>query len=242
MQVWPCNFKLIYVLLWGLPRWFSGKEPACQRRHRKWQPTPVFLPGKSHGLRSLKHYSPRAHKESNMTEWLNKNNSTAEQQLFNSSLKYFSLKIYINWFWYRNNTFFYAWTATVHSQPMRASLTYSTVTFALWVSPSFYDLSQGGLYHIILNHVVWSYSVNGFFLLFILCAVWTHSDLQRCVFDCSRNATKKQRNRITLNVKIQVFWWFLAPSKMPVLWWFLSSTRGKIKKQMKMGKSPQVSL
>ena len=26
---------------------------------RKWQPTPVFLPGKSHGQRSLTGYSPR---------------------------------------------------------------------------------------------------------------------------------------------------------------------------------------
>ena len=26
---------------------------------RKWQPTPVFLPGKSHGQRSLAGYSPR---------------------------------------------------------------------------------------------------------------------------------------------------------------------------------------
>ena len=47
-----------------LPRWLSGKEPTCQfRRHefdpwvrkipwsRKWQSTPVFLPGKSHGQR-----------------------------------------------------------------------------------------------------------------------------------------------------------------------------------------------
>ena len=53
----------------GIPSWHSGKESACQckehRRHgfnpwvgkipwrRKWQPTPVFLPGKSHGQRSL---------------------------------------------------------------------------------------------------------------------------------------------------------------------------------------------
>ena len=50
----------------GLPRWFSGKESTCQRMRcmlspwagkipwrRKWQPTPVFLPGKSHGQRSL---------------------------------------------------------------------------------------------------------------------------------------------------------------------------------------------
>ena len=35
---------------------------------RKWQPTPVFLPGKSHGQRSLVGYSPWGHKESDMTE------------------------------------------------------------------------------------------------------------------------------------------------------------------------------
>ena len=35
---------------------------------RKWQPTPVFLPGKSHGQRSLEGYSPQGHKESDMTE------------------------------------------------------------------------------------------------------------------------------------------------------------------------------
>ena len=29
---------------------------------RKWQPTPVFLPGKSHGQRSLADYSPWGHK------------------------------------------------------------------------------------------------------------------------------------------------------------------------------------
>ena len=52
----------------------SGKEPACQCRRRKrhgfdpwvgkipwrraWQPTPLFLPGESHGQRSLVGYSP----------------------------------------------------------------------------------------------------------------------------------------------------------------------------------------
>ena len=33
----------------------------------KWQPTPAFLPGKSHGQRSLVGYSPWGHKESDMT-------------------------------------------------------------------------------------------------------------------------------------------------------------------------------
>ena len=37
---------------------------------RKWQPTPVLLPGKSHGQRSLVGYSPWGHKESDITERL----------------------------------------------------------------------------------------------------------------------------------------------------------------------------
>ena len=37
---------------------------------RKWQLTPVLLPGKSHGLRSLVGYSPWDRKDSDMTEQL----------------------------------------------------------------------------------------------------------------------------------------------------------------------------
>ena len=37
---------------------------------RKWQPTPVFLPGKSYGQRSLEDYSPWGHKELDLTEGL----------------------------------------------------------------------------------------------------------------------------------------------------------------------------
>ena len=62
----------------------SGKEPACQRRRRKrckfdpwfgkipwrrpWHLTLVCLPGESHGQRNLAGYSPRGHKELDMTE------------------------------------------------------------------------------------------------------------------------------------------------------------------------------
>jgi len=35
---------------------------------KEMQPTPVFLPGESHGQRSLVGYSPRSHKESDPTE------------------------------------------------------------------------------------------------------------------------------------------------------------------------------
>ena len=41
--------------------------PWMQTWRRKWQPTPVFLPGKSHGQRRLAGYGPRGCKESDMT-------------------------------------------------------------------------------------------------------------------------------------------------------------------------------
>jgi len=47
--------------------WFNpwvGKIPW----RRKWQPTPVFLPGKFHGERSLAGYGPWDHKESDTIE------------------------------------------------------------------------------------------------------------------------------------------------------------------------------
>ena len=40
---------------------------------REWIPTPVFLPGKFHGQRSLAGYSPLGRKESDTTKWLSKN-------------------------------------------------------------------------------------------------------------------------------------------------------------------------
>ena len=64
-------------LLWCL----SGKESTSHSRRgkfdpwvrkipwrRKWQPTPVFLPGESHGQRSLEGCSPRGRRESDTTE------------------------------------------------------------------------------------------------------------------------------------------------------------------------------
>ena len=64
----------------GLPREGSGKEPSCKCRRcgfdplvgkiswrRKWQHTPVFLPGKSYG-QNLAGYSPCGLEESDMTE------------------------------------------------------------------------------------------------------------------------------------------------------------------------------
>ena len=73
--------------LWkGLPWWLSGwriflqcsKHKRCWfdpwfRKipwRRKWQPTPVFLPGKLHGQSSLAGYSPKCCQESDTTERL----------------------------------------------------------------------------------------------------------------------------------------------------------------------------
>ena len=44
-----------------------GREDPWRRI---WQPTPVLLPGKSHGWRCMVGYSPWGCKESDMTEWL----------------------------------------------------------------------------------------------------------------------------------------------------------------------------
>ena len=70
----------------GFPGGTSGKAAARQCRRRKrlktqfqcldqedpleesMAPTPVFLSGESHGQKSLVGYSPRGHKESDMTE------------------------------------------------------------------------------------------------------------------------------------------------------------------------------
>ena len=40
------------------------------RRRRQWHPTPVLLPGKSHGWRSLVGCSPWGREKSDTTEWL----------------------------------------------------------------------------------------------------------------------------------------------------------------------------
>ena len=75
----------------GLPRWFRDKESAhqcrkCRRpRFNPWvgkileeerQPTPVFLPGESHGRRSLAGCSPRDCKESDVTEQVSSHTSS----------------------------------------------------------------------------------------------------------------------------------------------------------------------
>jgi len=53
-------------------------------RRRKWQPTPIFLPGESHGQRILVGYSPWSHKELDTTEWLS---SISQNYCFSYSIR-----------------------------------------------------------------------------------------------------------------------------------------------------------
>ena len=53
----------------------SGRSPGA----RKWHPTPIFLPGKFHGQRSLAGYSPWGCKESHTTERTRAHTLTSEK-------------------------------------------------------------------------------------------------------------------------------------------------------------------
>ena len=71
----------------GIPRSSVVKNPPANEetwvqslgredpQRREWQLNPAFLPGKSHGQRSLAGYSPRGCKESDTSEQLSTSNA-----------------------------------------------------------------------------------------------------------------------------------------------------------------------
>ena len=86
------------------------KETACQCRRRgfnpwigkfpwrrKWQPTPVFLPKKFHGQRSLAGYSPWGRKESDTTEYTHTHTHTRTQANEKSKSQTFTHGILATW-------------------------------------------------------------------------------------------------------------------------------------------------
>ena len=110
----------------------NGKELICRCRRlkrcrfdpwlkqiplrRAWQPTPVFLPGESHGQRSLVGYSPLGCKESDMTEatwhtWCSKVDRQCRRALW--KFWWISLYIYIAYvqslFFFNFILFFFFW-------------------------------------------------------------------------------------------------------------------------------------
>ena len=64
----------------GRPRFSPWVGKISWRR--KWQPTPVFLPGKTHGRRSLVGCSPWGRKESDTTERLHFTSLQFQQFIF----------------------------------------------------------------------------------------------------------------------------------------------------------------
>ena len=117
-----CVHIHVYTTSYSLPWWFSGKESACQCRRRgfdpwvgkipwrrKWQPTPVFLPGKSHGQRSL--VGPWGRTESDTTELLT-----------------FSLCVYINVYIHTHIPICFKPTAHVRTQNTYPELSFQILT------------------------------------------------------------------------------------------------------------------
>ena len=80
-KYWLYESCLPYLFILGFPGDASDKEAACRCKRcrfypwvrkiswrKAWQSPPVFLPGESHGQRSLMDYCPYGHNESDTTE------------------------------------------------------------------------------------------------------------------------------------------------------------------------------
>ena len=103
LDLWSLFATLNYIWSKGFLGSSVVKESICQcRRHwrhgfnpwvgkipwrRKWQPTPVFWPEKSHGQRSLAGYSPWACKKSDMAEHGHSTSDTAISQRYKEASK-----------------------------------------------------------------------------------------------------------------------------------------------------------
>ena len=112
--------------IWDFPGGSDGKSICLQSGRpgfdpwvgkipwrRKWQPIPVFLPGKSHGQRSLVGYSPWGRKELDMTEQLHFNKILCYLcviENMNTMRQYMHLglqrKVCGNWHDYVNNNYY----------------------------------------------------------------------------------------------------------------------------------------
>ena len=68
-------WQLLHIIFRGFPGGSDDRESACQSERpgfplwvrkipwrKAWQPTPVFLPGESHGQRGLEDCGPRSHR------------------------------------------------------------------------------------------------------------------------------------------------------------------------------------
>ena len=88
---WPslwvfCSYKMDALVL------DLGPTLVHYPWRRKWQPTPVFLPEKSHGQRSLADYSPWGRKELDRTEWLSRSSPLYSWLLITSAKTLFQTR------------------------------------------------------------------------------------------------------------------------------------------------------
>ena len=65
---WTKPERALRISLTGLDFKEGNMDPQKILNRKAWQPTPVFLPGESHGQTSLAGYHPWGPKESDMTE------------------------------------------------------------------------------------------------------------------------------------------------------------------------------
>ena len=109
LQEYPILMLISSLEIEGLRQWLSGKESSFQCRRlgldlksqgdplrRKWQPTPVSLPGKSHGQKSLVGYSARGCKELDTTEQLNQQQQK-ERAVFTVASKTQTARVQPRW-------------------------------------------------------------------------------------------------------------------------------------------------
>ena len=132
----------------------SGEEPTCQcgrRRRRglnpwvrkipwrrKWQPTPVFLTGISHGQRSLVSYRSWDRKKSDVTQWL----STLQLFAVLNNLSYIKgIPAFINFFLHLSQWLFpqevdlqSSWLTQRSCFPGLQDLTAGVIKHCLWVN------------------------------------------------------------------------------------------------------------
>ena len=86
--------SVIPFSLWEIDAWLSGRTKVPDTHLRspenfcQWLPTPVFLPGESHGERRLAGYCPWGRKESDMTERLSIHSKKTANQQFSRGARY----------------------------------------------------------------------------------------------------------------------------------------------------------
>ena len=138
--------------------WFLGQKIPWRR---EWQPTPVFLPGKSHGQKSLVGYSSWGCKELDRTEQLTQSTNSVVLTICYSSNR----KPIHRW-----TQSIYCWCivdlSRVHEQPFRLHCFYQPPkfhhTFTLSATPDLLSVSTNLLCldsykrnHIIYNVLWW---------------------------------------------------------------------------------------